>query len=179
MWCFINHIKVKTWKDDDYRSLNSNEVEQIIPLFFRKTKNQFDFEDIAKKIAGKGNYCDKTDKSEKPYRFNYKMFTSVSGCPVSTGLRSIYGEDWLNQICGVYSLGEGKTPDQILNDIWHVLFSFDDEEKLKEWAKVKLQMSSEEADAFEKISVPQGYASLSLNAINKILPYLRKDMMRL
>ncbi len=174
MWCFINNIKVKTWKDDDYRSLNSNEVEQIIPLFFRKTKNQFDFEDIAKKIAGKGNYCDKTDKSEKPYRFNYKMFTSVSGCPVSAGLRSIYGEDWLNQICGVYSLGEGKTPDQILNDIWHVLFSFDDEEKLKEWAKVKLQMSSEEADAFEKISVPQGYASLSLNAINKILPYLRK-----
>ncbi len=166
MWCFINNIKVKTWEDEDYRPLDSNEVEQIIPLFFRKSKSQFEFDDIAKKIAGKG---------EKAYRFNYKMFTTVSGCPVTAGLRSIFGEDWLNQICGVYSLGEGKTQDQILNDIWHVLFSFDDEDKLKEWAMAKLQMSSEEAEVFEKISVPQGYASLSLNAINKILPYLRKE----
>lgn len=175
MWCFINNIKVRTLEDDDYRPLDSNEVEQIIPLFFRKSKSQFEFDDIAKKIAGKGNYCDKTDKAEKAYRFNYKMFTTVSACPVTAGLRSIFGEeDWLNQICGVYSLGEGKTQDQILNDIWHVLFSFDDEDKLKEWAKEKLQLSDEEAEAFEKISVPQGYASLSLNAINKMLPYLRK-----
>jgi len=174
MWCFINNIKVRTWNDDDYRTLDSDEVKQIIPLFFRKSKNQFEFEDIAKKIAGKGNYCDKTDKADKSYRFNYKMFTSVSGCPMTAGLRSVFGDDWLNQICGVYSLGEGKTQDQILNDIWHVLFSFDDEEKLKEWAREKLQMSSEEADDFEKITVPQGYASLSLNAINKMLPYLRK-----
>ena len=130
MWCFINNIKVKTWNDDDFRSLTSEEVRQIIPLFFRKSKNQFEFDDIAKKIAGKGNYCDKTDKAEKAYRFNYKMFTSVSGCPVTAGLRSVFGDDWLNQICGVYSLGEGKTQDQILNDIWHVLFSFDDEVKL-------------------------------------------------
>jgi CRISPR-associated endonuclease Csn1 len=77
------------------------------------------------------------------------MYTSVSACPVTAGLRMLFGDDWLNQICGVYSLGEGKTADQIINDIWHVLFSFDDEEKLKEWAKEKLQMSSEEADAFE------------------------------
>lgn len=174
MWCFINNIKVKTWEDEDYRKLSCAEVEQILPLFFRKTKNQFDFEDIAKKIAGKGNYCDKTDKAEKAYRFNYKMYTSVSGCPLTAGLRGVFGEDWLNQICAVYSLSGGKTPDQVLNDIWHVLFSFDDEDKLKEWAKEKLQMSIEEAEAFEKISVPQGYASLSLNAINKMLPYLRK-----
>ena len=174
MWCFINNIKVKTWQEEDFRSLNQSEVEQILPLFFRKSKNQFDFDDIAKKIAGKGNYCDKTDKAEKAYRFNYKMYTSVSACPVTAGLRGTFGEDWLNHICETYSLGEGKTVDQILNDVWHVLFSFDDEERLKEWAVDRLQMSSEDAEAFEKIQVPQGYASLSLNAINKILPYLRE-----
>ena len=173
MWCFINNIKVKTWQEEDFRPLNQQEVEQIVPLFFKK-KNQFDFEEIAKKIAGKGNYCDKTDKAEKAYRFNYKMYTSVSACPVTAGLRGIFGEDWLNHICETYSLGEGKTEDQILNDVWHVLFSFDDEERLKEWAVDRLQMSSEDAEAFEKIQVPQGYASLSLNAINKILPYLRE-----
>ena len=173
MWCFINNIKVKTWQEEDFRPLNQQEVEQIVPLFFKK-KNQFDFEEIAKKIAGKGNYCDKTDKAEKAYRFNYKMYTSVSACPVTAGLRGIFGEDWLNHICETYSLGEGKTEYQILNDVWHVLFSFDDEERLKEWAVDRLQMSSEDAEAFEKIQVPQGYASLSLNAINKILPYLRE-----
>ena len=173
MLCFINNIKVKTWEDEAYRQLNQEEVGNILPLFFRKSKSQFEFEDIAKKIAGKGNYCYKTDKEEKAYRFNFKMYTSVSACPVTAGLRVLFGDDWLNQICGVYSLGEGKTSDQIINDIWHVLFSFDDEDKLKEWAIEKLQMSSEEAEIFEKISVPQGYASLSLNAINKMLPYLR------
>ena len=174
MWCFINNIKVKTWQDDDYRSLSQEEVELIIPLFYRKSKNQFDFEDIAKKIAGKGNYCDKTDKAEKAYRFNYNMYASVSGCPVTSGLKSVFGDDWLANLCSIYSLGDGKTQDQILNDIWHVLFSFDDEMRLKEWAMKNLQVSSDEADTFEKISVPQGYASLSLNAINKILPYLRR-----
>jgi CRISPR-associated endonuclease Csn1 len=38
MWCFINNIKVKTWEDEDYRKLSCAEVEQILPLFFRKTK---------------------------------------------------------------------------------------------------------------------------------------------
>ena len=174
MWCFINNIKVKTWQDDIFRPLDQSEVEQILPLFFRKSKSQFDFEEIAKKIAGKGNYCDKTDNADKAYRFNFKMFTSVSGCPVTSGLKDVFGDDWLRHTCETYSLGQGKTEDQILNDIWHVLFSFDDEKRLKEWASDKLQMSVEDADAFEKIRVPQGYASLSLNAINKILPYLRK-----
>ena len=174
MWCFINNIKVKTWQDDTFRPLDQSEVEQILPLFFRKSKSQFDFEEIAKKIAGKGNYCDKTDNADKAYRFNFKMYTSVSGCPVTSGLKGVFGDDWLRHICETYSLGMGKTEDQILNDIWHVLFSFDDEKRLKEWASDKLQLSVEDADAFEKIRVPQGYASLSLNAINKILPYLRK-----
>ena len=173
MWCFINSIKLKSWQDEDYRPLNHQEVELILPLFFRKSKNQFDFEEIAKKIAGKDNYCDKTDKAEKAYRFNYKMYTSVSGCPVTTGLKSVFGEDWIAQISSVYCLGEGKSQDQVLNDVWHVLFSYDSDDKLRHWAIERLQLSSEEAGSFEKIQIPQGYASLSLNAINKILPYLR------
>lgn len=174
MWCLINNIKVQTCYDDAFRLLNQDEVLQILPLFFRKSKSQFDFDDIAKKIAGKGNYCDKTDPAEKPYRFNYSMFTSVSGSPVTAGLIGVFGEDWLDGICSQYRLAEGKTKEQILNDVWHVLFSYDDDEKLKTWAVDRLQLSSDQADVFVKIAVPQGYASLSLNAINKILPYLRK-----
>ena len=177
MWCFLNNIKVQSWKDEDYRSINTEELECILPLFVRKammkSSSKFDFEDIAKKIAGKGNYCYKADPEDKAYRFNYKMYTSVSGSPVTAGLTAVFGEDWLNNICSQYRLSEGKTQDEILNDIWHVLFSFDDDEKLKKWAVENLQLSQDEADDFAKINIPQGYASLSLNAINKMLPFLR------
>ena len=174
MLCFINNVKVRTWSDEDYRPLNQEEVNLIVPQFLRKSKSQFDFEDIAKKIAGKGNYCDKSDPAEKAYRFNFSMYTSVSGSPVTTGLIAVFGEDWLNNICSQYRLAEGKTQDEILNDIWHVMFSYDDDDKLKDWAVDRLQLSADDADAFVKINIPQGYASLSLNAINKMLPYLRK-----
>lgn len=173
MWCFINNIKLQTYEDKDYRSLNSDEINEVLPLFMRKSKAQFDFEEIAKKIAGKGNYCDKTDKTEKPYRFNYRMYTSVSGSPVTAGLRQLFGEEWLDHLCSIYTLSDGKTQEQVLNDVWHAMFSFDDDKKLKNWAQERLQLSQVDAEAFVGIRVPQGYASLSLNAINKILPYLR------
>jgi CRISPR-associated endonuclease Csn1 len=42
-----------------------------------------------------------------------------------------------------------------------------------EWSITNLQLSPEEAKKFSEINTVQGYASMSLNAINKSLPYLR------
>jgi CRISPR-associated endonuclease Csn1 len=64
-----------------------------------------------------------------------------------------------------------------VNDVWHTLFSFDNDDKLKEFAIQKLQCSEDEAKKFCDIPVPQDYAALSLNAINKILPFLREGML--
>lgn len=174
MWAFINNIRVKTYSDNDLRPLTETEVVKILPLFYRKSKNQFDFEDIAKAIAGKGNYADIKDKSEKPYLFNFKMYTSVQGSPVSAGLKSIFGENWKDEICRRYALSQGKTEDQIINDIWHAIFSFDNDDMLASWAIRNLGLSDKQAEDFCGIKVPQGYASLSLCAINKILYYLRR-----
>ena len=139
MWSFINNIKVND------RRLSAEEIEKILPQFYRKSKAQFDFEDIAKAIAGKkkGAYAYKDDRCDAPYKFNYRMSQSVSGSPVTGALRGIFGEDWLSEICSLYIKGEGKTEEQILNDIWHVLFSFDDDEKLREWALLNLQLLPE------------------------------------
>ena len=60
-----------------------------------------------------------------------------------------------------------------MNDIWHALFFYDDEEKLKEFAQTRLQLDDDDAEKFSKISLPTDYASLSLKAIRKILPYMR------
>lgn len=174
MLCFINNIKIKTPYDAGLRTLSTDEVQLIKPLFYR-SKDHFDFEDIAKKLSGgkKTSYAHIHDKMEAAYRFNFKMSQNVSGSPMIASLRKIFGEDWLSTMNSVYIKGEGKSESQILNDVWHVLFSFNSDDKLKEWAKINLQFNDEQAEAFANIKVKQGYAALSLNAIDKILPYLR------
>ena len=175
MLSFVNNIRIKTPYDSKLRMLTAEEVQLIEPLFYRKSKEHFDFEDIAKKLSGgkKGNYAHVADKVDAPYKFNFKMSTSVSGSPMTAALRDIFGDDWLSTMSSVYIKGEGKTESQILNDVWHVLFSFDDEDRLREWAKSNLQLNDEQATKFVNIPVKQGYAALSLNVIGKILPYLR------
>ena len=86
---------------------------------------------------------------------------------------ALFGDDWLREIRSLYLLGEGKTDEQVLNDIWHALFSFSDEERLRDWAREKLQLTEEQAKTFADIRLPQDYAALSLNAIRKVLVYLR------
>ena len=175
MRSFINNIKIKTPSDTALRILTADEIASIEPLFYRKSKEYFDFEDIAKKLSGGKNGCYAYigDKLDAAYGFNYKMSATVSGSPMTAALRDIFGGDWLSVMSSVYVRGEGKKTSQILNDIWHVLFSFEDDDKIREWAKTNLQLDDEQADKFVKIPVKQGYAALSLNAINKILPYLR------
>ncbi|MCD8297842.1 MAG: CRISPR-associated protein Csn1 [Prevotella sp.] len=189
MYQFINSIKMQDPKDNELRFLNDKEKESIIPLFI-KSKKEFKFEDIAKKISGsKKNICYYMDKAECAYRFNYYMDTSVSGCPVIAQLSEAFGvkeneDSWLEAACEVYTLNEKKNREkginetktrfEILNDIWHVLFVFDDEDKLKNFAIEKLQMDEEHATKFSKIHLPSDYAALSLKAIRKILPYMKK-----
>ena len=175
MYAFINNIKVQvhTLYENAERFLTDDEKNRIIPLFKRKSKRTFPFEDIAKKLAGKNNYCYYKSDEEKPYKYNYQMDTQVSGSVVNAQLEEIFGEDWKSNVCEVYTLGKDKSRFQIINDIWHALFFFDDEEKLKEFAITRLQLDEEQAERFSKISMPNDYAALSLKAIRKILPYMR------
>ena len=176
MLSFINNIRVTGPDDSAPRPLNESERQKILPLFMRKSKPHFDFEEIARKLAGKGQYACKGDAIQAPYRFNFFKSHSVSGCPVTAGLSSIFGDDYKSEICSLYRKAEGKTADRIIDDVWHVLFSFDDEQKLREWAQNNLQLSDTEAEKFADIRPPQGYAMLSLNAIDKMLPHLRTGM---
>lgn len=176
MLCLINNIKVKSPYDTDLRPLNVNERALIEPLFYRKGKGTFDFEDIAKKIAGKNNYKYFKDKGEKGFSFNYRMTQGVSYCPTTRALMDVFGSDYATGIAEVYTLSDGKTLNQIVDDVWNVLFSFADDENLRQWGKEKLQLSDEKADEFVKIRLSHNYASLSLYAIRKILPWLEEGL---
>ena len=173
MYSFLNNIKIQTPIDSELRYLSGDEKSKILPLFKRKSKHTFSFEDIAKKLAGKNKYKYYRDKEDKPFRFNYQMDTQIPMCTVTAQLEDIFGQNWLEGACEVYTLAEGKTPYEILNDVWHALFFYDDEEKLKGFAKSRLQLTEDQAEKFSKISMPNDYAALSLKAIRKILPYLK------
>lgn len=178
MYSFINNIKIKTPDDNELRPLKESEKEQVFPLFFRKSKKSFTFEDIAKAFTKKGSYAFYKDDEAvyKPFVFNYPMYQSVSGCPVIAQIKSVLGEDWEDYLLNNYLLKANKTKDQIINDVWHVLFSFDSDEKIIQWAIKNLKLDEEKAKSFADISVPQEYASLSLKAINKMLPYLQRGL---
>ena len=121
-------------------------------------------------------FTKKSSDAEMPYLFNYPMDTSVSGCPVTAALKDIFGDNWIDSLCETYTLAEGKSRLNVVNDIWHALFFYTDETKLAEFGKNRLQLTDEEAKKFCEISLPSDYASLSLKAICKILPYLRRGL---
>lgn len=181
MLCLVNSIRVKGPHDLDMRPLNAEEYKEIEHLFYRKAlvkSNNFPFEDIAKAIAGRKNYAYYKDAAEKPYKFNYRMSQGISGCPLTAQLRAIFGEDWKSSLAESYVLMQKKdglkSLDDVVNDIWNVLYFFSSREKLKEFALTKLQLEEELATKFSEIKISSGFAALSLKAINKILPFLRE-----
>ncbi len=176
MLSFVNNIKIKGPHDVELRPLSKEEYEKAKPMFFRKSKPQFDFEDIAKAIAGKGKYQYIKDAGDKEYKFNYRMTQGVAGCPTIASLMSVFGDDYVSAIAERYTLSDGKTPSQMVNDVWNVLYSFSDKDKVKQWGKEKLQLDDDEAEKFSKIKLTHSFASLSLSAVNKILPWLEQGL---
>ncbi|MBR8535470.1 type II CRISPR RNA-guided endonuclease Cas9 [Carboxylicivirga sediminis] len=178
MLCFLNNIKIKTPADEKLRPLNESEREKISHLFYRKSKEHFDFEDIAKQLAPKKQYkyYKSKDKNPEDWLFNYSMKTTVSGCPVSARFQSFFGDNWQNLSIEHTRATDNQTSNIDINDVWHVLMTFDSDEKLIEFATNKLHLNEEQTREFIKIHLKQDFASLSLKAIKKVLPYLRQGL---
>lgn len=77
MLTFINNIKIKTPNDDVLRPLNTGEREKIMPLFFRKSKKQFNFlcfnaYNYSRLIIGKNAYQDYLSCKDNVEKLNTK-----------------------------------------------------------------------------------------------------------
>ncbi|MFZ5939931.1 MAG: type II CRISPR RNA-guided endonuclease Cas9 [Bacteroidota bacterium] len=183
MRCFINNIKIRTNTEEELRSLTTEEKVRIEPLFYRKSKAHFDFSDICKKLTPKGNaffyYKDQARKGND-FLFNYPMNTSVSGSPFTAALIDIFGEEWQEELHSRNSLAEAeskeRSEEETVGMLWHALFSFDSEEKLIQFLFKHFQFTEEEIQKLIAIRLKQDYASLSLKAIRKILPFLREGL---
>ena len=182
MLSFLNTIRVQGPNDTELRPLSQDEQQKIAPLFYRVSKANFDFKDIAKKIAGKAKYQHISDKTDYPYKFNYRETQGVPGCPTIAQLKNIFGEDWQHGIAETYSHnqrkdGTIKTIEEMICDVWNVLYFFDSTDKLKEYGITQLQLNDEQAEKFSKIRLSKDFSSLSLKAIRNILPFLRIGML--
>jgi len=173
MLSFINNVKVIGPHDVEPRKLNDVELQKINHLFYRKSKPNFDFEEIAKAIAGKNNYQYIKDKDDKAYKFNYRMSQGVPVCSTIAQLKSLFGDDYATEIASVYT-GNHSSTQEVVNTVWNALYSFADKEHLFIWAKDKLQLNDENAEIFSRIKLTHSFSSLSLCAVRKILPWLEK-----
>jgi len=147
---WLNTLKYD--KAGEPEQLTESERESIIKLLFSKEKVKF--KAIRKVI----------DKTESYYQFNYKDDDNIYGSHTISNLsnKKFFGERW-------FELSEKER-----EDIWHVLYSFDDRDKLKQYALEKWRFTEEQADKISKFNLKDGYANLSRKAINNILPFLKQ-----
>lgn len=167
-WQFLNNIKYKE-ECGSYIPLSLELKKEILEeKFFRKSKSYFPFSEIADFIKKKGF----------KWQLNYKPKQTVTGCPVSARLKEIFGDDYLNvKIVKEPSLKSKKSYYDIY-DIWHVLFSFEDQEFVAAFATEKLKLDAGKVKQFIYAwnAMPVGYGMLSINALEKINRFLLKGL---
>lgn len=160
-WVFINNLKISL-----PASVNREEYLSgtIYPLFYNASR---DFK--LKKIN------DRLKKDGGSIEAKFNDDTKVISCTLLNDFQKLLGPDWKEKYGWFDALtNKPQKPGYTFEDIWHVLATFDSREKLKEFALTKLSLSEDAAETFSKIKLQQGYATLSISAIKKLLPYLKK-----
>lgn len=181
MWTYLNTIKIGTQSEKTLRFLTQEEKLKLVPKFYRK--NDFNFEVLAKELVEKGassGYYKSSKKNEYFYWFNYKPTDTVSACQVSASLKNVIGEDWKSKIFTYKTLNSKKvevTKAVGYKDLWHLLSVATSDIYLYEFAKDKLGLDEKNSKAFSKIKLKKDFASLSLSAITKILPYIKEGLL--
>ena len=182
MWTYLNTIKIGTPSDKTLRFLSHEEKQSLITKFLRK-KDNFNFEDLAKELIPKGatsGFYKSSKANEVNYLFNYKPYDTVTASPVSASFKNIFGEDWkIKTISYKTKNAKGIEVSRTVDykDLWHLLSVSTSDIYLFQFAKEKLGLDDNNAKAFSKIRLKKDFASLSLNAITKILPYVREGLL--
>jgi CRISPR-associated endonuclease Csn1 len=168
-WVFINNLKIEV---PEYIDKIQYLKEKVYPIFY-KSSNDFELSSVIKQL-------DK-DKAKMNAKFNSK--TKVVSAKLLKSFQDVLGEDWKekydwNNINDRNPNPQKKTTtNYTYEDIWHVLNTFDGQENLKAFAVEKLGLDDEKAEKLSKIKLNQGYATLSLSAIKKIIPFLQKGFL--
>lgn len=174
---FINNIKYRKSIDEDWQTLTAS---QKIKLYKEKflLVNDFEFAVIRKWIEKEICLPKDISLSKEHGTINYDDRTNVSACPVSGRLKSVFGDNWEDYVYHTAKTrkdkeGKEHTVTYTIEDIWHVCFSYDDEDAVSGFAKsIGLDAAQEKKFLNLWMNIPQGYAMLSLKAIRNINRFL-------
>lgn len=181
-FCFINTIRYRKTVDDEWQELTSTQKLKLYNEKFLRSEFNFKFEIVRKwleKEIGllKGFYLSKEQKT-----INYSDRTNVAGCPVSGRMKKLFGEEWEQYEYKTNKKRVTKnknknirehTVSYTIEDIWHICFSYEDEEAVIEFAR-SLNLDGKQVKQFLNLwmAMSQGYAMLSLKAIRNINRFL-------
>lgn len=181
-WVFINNLKIKPIADEGTKNPKEQHdllitviKNSVYPQFF-KASADFKLSSITKELKKKGfeitgRFPD--DTKVLSFSFLYKM-------------REIFGEGWEEKTGWAKLLDRNEEKQKYnIEDLWHLHFTKKDNKEtgensfdfLKKFALDILKLEESKAETFAKIRLQQGYATLSLSAIKKILLYLRQGFM--
>lgn len=177
-WVFINNLKIRPISEDNTKTEEEQHallleiLKNIVYPQFLKAAD-FKLSSIAKEIRKKGY--------EITARFPED--TKVTSLSFLYKLKDVFGDGWEKKT-GWDSLLNGidKKQKHNIEDLWHLHFVKKDNKEggetafdfIKRFGIEKLNLEDTKAETFAKIRLQQGYATLSLSAIRKILSYLRK-----
>lgn len=186
-WSFINTIK---YYDNEGKKLFLSQKlrEELLLKKFLKNDSSFKFETIK-------NFLNR--KLGKETKYNYpisrktgKYETSVSGMPICKSIVDIFGDDSLKYILEMENCSIQNATSIIesysIYDIWHALFSFDNEflEGLSDRFGLEKKIIKRKKKDIEiaplvlaKEKITQGYSDLSVKAIRKIIPFLKEGFL--
>lgn len=174
---FINNIKYRKSIDEDWQTLTAS---QKIKLYKEKflLVSDFEFAVIRKWIEKEIGLPKDITLSKEHGTINYDDRTNVSVCPVSGRLKSVFGDNWEDYVYQTAKTRKDKEGKEhivtyTIEDIWHVCFSYDDEDAVLGFAKsIGLDAAQEKKFLNLWMNIPQGYAMLSLKAIRNINRFL-------
>ncbi len=166
VWININNLKIQP---PEGIALHTYLKENIYPLFLRASK-EFTFKTIIKKLEKDGA------KHHSRFKENTKLVSAV----LLNFFDEALGLDWRTTYGWQESFERDPQPKRTAikhysyEDIWHVLNTFNGAENLNKFAQEKLNFNDDVTKRFINLRLPNGYATLSLSAIKKMLPYLQK-----
>jgi CRISPR-associated endonuclease Csn1 len=174
-----NRCHLSSFEFQEFRMLQQvNQLRIRMKNRFGEDAEQLTYNEREKLI----NYL--STNTELKFGDNYKKLKKVLGIEEGAWLR--INLEHLDKLIGLrtkYAFQKllGKKFDTFSNDqiqaMYHTLLFAESNEWLIEYAQKKWNLTEKEANAYSKIKLEKGYGSLSIKAINKMLPFLREGLL--
>jgi len=150
----VELFRIYQWVNTvEYNGEKISDEERKVLIEKLLTNEKIEFKKLRKAIGKEGD----------EFKFNYKDDDRIVGTHTISNLsnKKYFGEKW-------FSLSSDEQ-----ENIWHVLYFFDDKDKVRDYAINNWSFNEKQANDIASFNLKDGYSSLSRKAINNILPFLK------